>query len=48
MPTKSGLHLITKGFNLQDFDGKCINCLGLKKSFDVKKNHLTLLYENLL
>ena len=47
MPTKSGLHLITKSFNLQDFNTKCINCLGLKKLIDVKKNHLTLLYENL-
>ena len=47
MPTKSGLHLITKGFNLQDFNSKCLYCLGLKKTFDVKKNHLTLLYENL-
>lgn len=47
MPTKSGLHLITRGFNLQDFNGRCINCLGLKKTIDVKKNHLTLLYENL-
>jgi len=47
MPTKSGLHLITKAFNLQDFNGKCINFLGLKKTIDIKKNHLTLLYENL-
>jgi len=47
IPTKSGLHLITRGFNLQDFNSKCINFLGLKKTIDVKKNHLTLLYENL-
>jgi len=47
MPTKSGRHIITRGFNLQDFNGKCVNCLGLKKTIDVKKNHLTLLYENL-
>ena len=45
MPTKSGIHLITHGFNLQDFNAKCISVY--EKIFDVKKNHLTLLYENL-
>ena len=45
IPTKSGLHLITKAFNLQDFNGKCIAYM--EKIIDVKKNHLTLLYENL-
>lgn len=45
IPTKSGLHLITKAFNLQDFNGKCITYM--EKIIDVKKNHLTLLYENL-
>ena len=45
MPTKSGLHLITKGFNLQEFNYNCDNELGYE--IDVKKNHLTLLYENL-
>lgn len=45
IPTKSGLHLITKAFNLQDFNGKCIDYM--EKIIDVKKNHLTLLYENL-
>lgn len=45
MPTKSGLHLITKGFDLKTFNDNCKNELGYK--IDVKKNHLTLLYENL-
>lgn len=45
IPTKSGLHLITKAFNLQDFNSKCIDYM--EKIIDVKKNHLTLLYENL-
>ena len=45
MPTKSGLHLITKGFDLQNFNCNCDRELGY--IVDVKKNHLTLLYENL-
>ena len=45
MPTKSGIHLITKGFDLKTFNDNCKNKLGYK--VDVKKNHLTLLYENL-
>ena len=45
MPTKSGIHLITKGFDLQNFNYNCDNELGY--IVDVKKNHLTLLYENL-
>lgn len=45
MPTKSGIHLITKGFNLQEFNDNCDNEFG--RIIDVKKNHLTLLYENL-
>lgn len=47
MPTKSGLHIISKSFNLQDFNKKCLNFHGIGKVLDVKKNHLTLLYENL-
>ena len=45
MPTKSGLHLITKGFDLKNFNDNCDRELGY--IVDVKKNHLTLLYENL-
>lgn len=44
MPTKSGIHLITRPFNLAEFNR------GWNKALievDVKKNHLTLIYENL-
>ena len=51
VPTKSGFHLITRPFNIEQFKNKFemmreqmilkIECP------DIKKNHLTLLYENL-
>lgn len=44
MPTKSGLHLICHPFNLQRFNKEWNQALAVP---DVKKNHLTLLYENL-
>ena len=44
MPTKSGVHLITRPFNLQQFNEGWNKAL---VTVDVKKNHLTLLYENL-
>ena len=44
MPTKSGMHIITHPFNLQHFyEEYDIETLPL----DIKKNHLTLLYEDL-
>ena len=45
-PTKSGVHLITRPFDVKRFDlvyGGCFN----DEEVDIKKNHLTLLYENL-
>ena len=43
--TKSGMHIITHPFNLQQFNDLCnINNCGVP---DVKKDHITLLYENL-
>lgn len=45
-PTKSGVHLITRPFDIKEFGlvyGGCFNDEGV----DIKKNHLTLLYENL-
>lgn len=45
-PTKSGVHLITRPFDIKRFDlvyGGCFN----DETADIKKNHLTLLYENL-
>lgn len=44
MPTKSGVHLITHPFNLQKFNQEWNKAL---LSVDIKKNHLTLLYEDL-
>ena len=45
-PTKSGYHFITHPFNLQQFNQEFSNYF-TGKAPDVKKNHLTLLYENL-
>lgn len=45
-PTKSGVHLITRPFDIKEFGlvyGGCFN----DEEVDIKKNHLTLLYENL-
>ena len=45
IPTKSGYHIITHPFNLKQFNDFCEkNCIIVP---DVKKNHITLLYENL-
>ena len=45
VPTRTGMHLVTTPFNTLAFENKCINRLGFVP--DIKKNHLTLLYENL-
>lgn len=49
MPTKSGIHLITHPFNLLQFNKNWKANLGkyITDIPDVKKNHLTLLFENL-
>lgn len=44
MPTRSGVHLITTPFNRKQFSDKCKIHTEIP---DIKKNHLTLLYENL-
>lgn len=44
-PTKSGIHLITTSFDRQQFIELC-EVYDIK-NVDIKKNHLTLLYENL-
>lgn len=44
-PTKSGVHLITTPFDRQQFMELC-EAYDIKDA-DIKKNHLTLLYENL-
>jgi hypothetical protein len=45
VPTRTGMHLVTTPFNTLAFENKCINRFGFAP--DIKKNHLTLLYENL-
>lgn len=50
MPTRSGTHIITRPFNLKQFkDGfwEAVTAIYNMPLPDVKKNHLTLLYENL-
>ena len=46
IPTRSGIHLITTPFNRKQFADKC-RYLTFGDAPDIKKNHLTLLYENL-
>ena len=45
LSTKTGYHLITHPFNTCEFENKCKE-LGIKAP-EIKKNHITLLYENL-
>ena len=50
MPTRSGFHLITCPFNLQRFNDGFRESVTAQSDIEVptvKKNHLTLLYENL-
>ena len=49
IPTKTGVHLICHPFNLKQFNDGFIDHFGNRFSEipDVKKNHLTLLYEDL-
>ena len=43
--TRSGVHIITHPFNLKQFTGN-LSALGIEAP-EIKKNHITLLYENL-
>lgn len=45
IPTKSGFHIITHPFNMKRFKDLC-NALSITPP-EIKKNHITLLYENL-
>lgn len=49
VPTKSGIHIITSPFDRAQFAINCTDNLenGINDVPDIKKNHLTLLYENL-
>ena len=45
LPTKSGKHIITHPFNTYEFNNHCKDmCI---ETPEIKKNHITLLYENL-
>ena len=46
MPTKSGMHLICHPFGYEQFQAEYSRVFG-GLTIDVKKNHITLLYENL-
>lgn len=51
-PTKSGIHLVTKPFNRIEFDNIMNKAVEVGNFIDIdipeiKKNHLTLLYENI-
>lgn len=46
LPTRTGVHLITHPFNLEQFNRLCEDT-EIEEIPDVKKNHLTLLFEDL-
>lgn len=51
-PTKTGIHLVTKPFNRTEFDNIMNKAVEVGNFIDIdipeiKKNHLTLLYENI-
>lgn len=47
LPTRTGAHLITRPFNLEQFNRLCKENPEIEEIPDVKKNHLTLLFEDL-
>lgn len=47
VPTKSGIHLITHPFNVKEYQDKFKELNADVEIPDIKKNHITLLYENL-
>jgi hypothetical protein len=48
IPTKTGCHLITHPFNTYEFEKECQKRIeDIKEVPCIKKNHITLLYENL-
>ena len=47
LPTRTGVHLITRPFNLEQFNRLCKEEPEIEEIPDVKKNHLTLLFEDL-
>lgn len=47
LPTRSGIHFIARPFNVAQFQWMCTEDDSLTSVPDIKKNHLTLLYEDL-
>lgn len=47
VPTRSGLHLLTRPFNVQEYKKYYERLNTDRECPDIKKNHITLLYENL-
>jgi len=47
IPTRSGLHILTRPFNVKQFEEKYLRLSSNKECPGIKKNHITLLYENL-
>ena len=48
IPTKTGCHLITHPFNTYEFEKECQKRIeDIKEVPGIKKNHITLLYENI-
>ena len=47
VPTRSGIHIICKPFNRIQFCELCKNDPNIGHAFDIQKNHLTLLFEDL-
>ena len=47
LPTRSGVHLIVRPFDLHHFKELCERGFGWKDIPEIKKNHVTLLFEDL-
>ena len=47
IPTRSGIHILTRPFNMQEYRNKWEEYKFDREFPDVKKNHITLLYENI-
>lgn len=47
LPTRTGVHLITRPFNMEQFNRLCKENPEIEEIPDVKKNHVTLLFEDL-
>ena len=48
VPTRSGLHILTRPFNMNEYKKYWEQLNNDREFSDIKKNHITLLYENIL